>query len=287
MAVELCLDSPSWNTISPRISFSHDLKQADSVPVDSQRRLDSTLLELSADFDFCVGLRCEKESVSTADELFSNGKILPLQFKNRVPARSSSSREKPQKKSSQSAYDPPILSTKATQQDQKKESLREILANPESDEKPISTKSFWRFNRSSSLNCSSNYRKSLIFSLPLLSRSNSTGSTNPNPRRPPLQKQFEKPLQKPPSNPNPKSQFSGSGSSLQKPPLKKNSSGGKTHFGSHANGVRISPVLNVPPCISKGSTGLFGFGYLFCNGKDYKGKKKSPQSFVKSRSASV
>lgn len=57
---------------------------------------------------------------------------------------------------------------------------------------------------------------------------------------------------------NLESQFSGYRSSLQKHPLKEINSGGKTHFGSHTNGVRISPVLNLPPCTTKGSTGLFG-----------------------------
>lgn len=55
-----------------------------------------------------------------------------------------------------------------------------------------------------------------------------------------------------------------------KPPLKKNYGNG----GAYGNGVRISPVLNVPPpYIAKGTTNLFGFGSFLRNGKDRKSKK--------------
>lgn len=45
----------------------------------------------------------------------------------------------------------------------------------------------------------------------------------------------------------------------QKPPLRKNYGPGP----NYGNVIRISPILNV----------LFGFGSLFCNGKDNKSKK--------------
>lgn len=55
----------------------------------------------------------------------------------------------------------------------------------------------------------------------------------------------------------------------QKPPQKRNYG-----VGGYGNGVRISPVLNVPPpFISKGTASLFGLGSLFGNGKDKKKKK--------------
>ncbi|KAL9456766.1 hypothetical protein AB3S75_005903 [Citrus x aurantiifolia] len=57
-------------------------------------------------------------------------------------------------------------------------------------------------------------------------------------------------------------------SSTQKPPLKKCGS-----YNGH-NGVRISPVLNIPPpFISNATVSLFGFGSLFCNGKVKKKKR--------------
>lgn len=280
------MENSSWVTISPRISFSHDLSPSDGAPMDRHRRLDSTLLDSAPDFDFCIGVRNEHQSVSSADELFSNGKILPLQFKNPVSARTNLSggirKQKPL----------PAISPKSLQsnqqQDQKKERLKEILAVSDADEKPAVSRSFWRFTRSSSLNFGSSHKVSLICSLPILSRSNSTGSANSNQRRPPLKDNYNyKSLHKHQSNPSAKPPSLASSSSLHKPPLKKNNSGGKTHFGSRGNGIQINPVLNVPPCISKGSMNLFGFGYFFCNGKDHKNKKKSTESVLKSRSASV
>ncbi|KAK9091331.1 hypothetical protein Sjap_024508 [Stephania japonica] len=241
--------------MSPRISFSHDLCQSDVVRIE---HLDQTI---SPDFDFCV---FEIES-STADELFSDGKLLPLEIK----------------KQPISSQKPPIAPPNR-QIDSKKESLKEMMEKNSKTEEKIgsSSKSFWRFTRSSS--CGNGYKKSLICSLPLLSRSNSTGSA-PNPKRTttattPLlsQRSSNKGSNIMKSSCSSSSSCTSNSSSsssscsyssyLQKPPLKKN------HH--HHSGIRISPVLNVPPpYIPKGTVNLFGLGSLFCNGKD-KPKKK-------------
>ncbi|XP_077220321.1 uncharacterized protein LOC143854322 [Tasmannia lanceolata] len=258
MAIEICLEtsssSPSWS-LSPRISFSHDLSQTENIPID-RHRLDSSLLDSSSpDFDFCITDPCEEVS-SSADELFSNGKILPLPIQ--IQSKTTQVFTLPNAEIPQPKSNPPqslLPPRPPPPQNQKKESLKEIMEVSKPEEKPNS-KSFWGFTRSSSLNCASSYKRSLICSLPpLLSRSNSTGSTNPNP--------------------NPRgSQLKDSWKSSQKPPLKKNNSSGRNLYGSQSNGgVRINPILNVQiPCISKGTTSLFSF---FITGKSTKNKKKS------------
>ncbi|KAF8399103.1 hypothetical protein HHK36_014969 [Tetracentron sinense] len=251
MAIDLCSEN-SVLGMSPRISFSHDLCQKDVVPIEHyHRRSDSSLLESSSDFDFCVSKSFEQES-SSADELFSDGKILPTQIRKKIAPPKQIHQSKP------SPPPPPNPNPAPATENAKKESSQEINGtSSESEEKPQS-KSFWGFKRSSSLNCGNGYKRSLICSLPLLSRSNSTGSA-PTPKR----------SQKHPSIvPSKSSSTSYSYPSSQKPPLKKN------YGGSYNNGVRINPVLNVPPpYISKGTAYLFGLGSFFCNGKD-KSKKK-------------
>ncbi|XP_077242328.1 uncharacterized protein LOC143882801 [Tasmannia lanceolata] len=274
MTVEFCYEtssssssssSPNWS-ISPRISFSHDLSQTEKIPIDSSR-LDSP----SPDFDFCI-TNPNQQGSSSADELFFNGKILPLPIQIQPKTThvfTLPNEEIPQPKSN------PLPSPLPPPQTQKKESLREIMEMSKQEEKSNS-KSFWHFTRSNSLNGT---KKSLICSLsPLLSRSNSTGSTNPSPRRSQLKDGY-KSSQNSPSNSNTKISWpssSTSSSSVQKPPspLKKNNSGGRNLYGSHSNGgVHINPVLNVPPpYISKGTTTLFS---SFFTGKDTKNKKKS------------
>ncbi|KAK4416480.1 hypothetical protein Salat_2473500 [Sesamum alatum] len=234
MAVEVFPDSPRLG-VSPRISF--DLSHYDIVPVEQYIRSSSSS---SIDFDFCVFRESFDQESSSADELFFDGKILPIEIKRRLaPPRTAAA---------------PPLPHQGTQRPV------EIKAtNTETEEKQINQKSsFWRFKRSSSLNCGTGYARTLC-PLPLLSRSNSTGSTASSVKRSSLsnnQKQnflkYSSPntsLKPPPS------------SGHQKPPLK------KTIHGSYCNGVKFNPVLNVPPAT------LFGLGSIFSGGKNG-GKKK-------------
>ncbi|XVF50563.1 hypothetical protein PTKIN_Ptkin04bG0111100 [Pterospermum kingtungense] len=241
-------------TSPPRVSFSsHDLGlgqgQADHLPIniDGSPR-DTMLLESSSsDFEFNICSNSFEQQSSSADELFANGMILPVKQPALVslPPR-------------------PKLSTTTPQ-----DSSIIIPVNSDLEHKSQSN-SFWSFKRSSSLNC--DLKKSLVFSLPLLSRSNSTGSV-PNPRRSSMIKDSNKHT----SHKLSKVKSSSSSSCCsscnayqfpQKPPLKKNSGN------SYSNGVRISPVLNVPPpYISKGTANLFGLGSFLRNGKDKKIRK--------------
>lgn len=249
---------------SPRVSFSNDLGQEHGLQIDHMSRRDTTLLGSNSDFEFSICSSLDHES-SLADELFADGMILPVQMQERNISPKQIHRYEPPPKASL-----PPLPCPSTIDNSKKESMREIMVmNSELEEKPQS-KSFWGFKRSSSLNC--DIKKSLICSLPILSRSNSTGSA-PNPKRTTMKDVHKHNSQKQQSNSTAKSSSSSSAATFvyslpQKRPLKKN------YSGSHGNGVRISPVLNVPsPYISKGTANLFGLGSFLRNGKEKKNRK--------------
>ncbi|XP_022759940.1 uncharacterized protein LOC111306306 [Durio zibethinus] len=256
MAVELCSENSGT---SPRISFSHDLCHFDVVPVEQRPlRSKSSGLDSSIDFDFCVRESFEQES-SSADELFSDGKILPTKIKKK---------DVPSKQTDQSLPPQPLPRSNSVHEEannvtdnSKKESWKENKITrdetvDEVDEKQNS-KSFWRFKRSSSLNCGSGYGRSLC-PLLLLSRSYSTGST-PNVKQASISKDSHNHKQN--SHKHANSSSYKSSTSYQKPPLRKS-------YKPYGNVVRVNPVLNVP------SGNLFGLGSIFFNGKDKNHKKK-------------
>ncbi|TKY60938.1 hypothetical protein E2542_SST18043 [Spatholobus suberectus] len=238
-------------TVLPRFSFSHDVSEIpkkQDVP-----RKDAVLLESNHDFEFSTSRSLEFES-SSADELFSNGVILPIQMqqKRNTTRKHTLYGEAPYMRL------PPLPCSPSVDK-MKKESIRDANAGY-CDKKTHST-SFWGFSRSKSLSCDA--KKSLMCYSPPLSRSNSTGSV-PYPKRVSSTRQHSsaaKPLS------------SSSSSTLNLYPLQRSHSG-KSYRGSYANGLRISPVLNLPtPCISKGSVSLFGLGSFLRVGKAKKSKK--------------
>ncbi|KAF4400864.1 uncharacterized protein LOC115708652 [Cannabis sativa] len=255
-------------TSPPRLSFDRILCQ--DHPHNLQPRRDSAILELNCDFEFSINICSDQES-SSADELFSHGVILPIQPRDRVSSTISFPSKKTQNREIPSLNSLPPLPWSEYQS--KGEKLKEVSTSDyvvEQSNKPQSTKSFWgTFKRSNSLNHEN--KRSLLCSLPLLSRSNSTGSVSSTQKKTSSFKEVNKSngtWQKQPLIPLVRSSSSSSSSSssystMQKPPLKKNYGGG-----SYGNGVRIIPVLNVPPpYIPKGTAKLFGFG------KDRKSKK--------------
>ncbi|KAK9277426.1 hypothetical protein L1049_006969 [Liquidambar formosana] len=268
MAIDVCSEI-STMAMSPRISFSHDLSQTDAMPTEQyNRRCDASLLDPNSDFNFCISGSFTQEP-SSADELFSNGKILPMQIKKKPITT------KTIHPPFQAIHLPPQPMTTSTAENANKKRLKEFLAaSCEEEENPSPpSKSFWQFRRSSSLNCDNARSRSLIRPLNFLSRSNSTGSA-PNPKQTMLPKDTQKlHSQKQPSTVPAKSSASCTSTYYpynpsQKPPLL------KKNCRSYGNGVRISPVLNLPPhYISKGSASLFGLGSIFCNGKDKRKKK--------------
>ncbi|XP_044506983.1 probable serine/threonine-protein kinase DDB_G0272282 [Mangifera indica] len=236
MAIEL-----ESSGVSPRISFSHDFCQSDILPAvePNPRRSNS----IGIDFDFCVRKSFDQDS-SSADELFSDGKILPTQVKKKTnntnPAAPGTKNPEETKEDSLKRSKPVLK--KETGDDNNH--LEDNSGNNNNNMKQ-SSKSFWRFKRSSSLNCGSGYRRSLCPLPPLLHRSNSTGSAMNN-----SQKQASI-----------RSSSHSSSTTHQKPPLKKN-------YGWYGNGnIHVYQVLNVP------SGNFFGLGSIFSNGKD-KNKKK-------------
>ncbi|KAA0043504.1 uncharacterized protein E5676_scaffold109G00020 [Cucumis melo var. makuwa] len=248
MAIDVCSEISTVG-ISPRISFSHDLNQTDLLPssnCDRDRdRLDLSLLE--SDFDFCIG-NLLLQDLSSADELFSNGKILP---KSIEPNRQVLS--KPNQSHRLIPPIPPDPSRNSVSSEKK--SLKELLSASFDGEEKQQSKSFWQFKRSSSLNCESSKSRSLIRSLHFLSRSNSTGSVL-NPKQQSNSKDCQRPnLQKQASISSSRRSSSSSSSSTsfsnsyfantcsQKHSMRKN-------FGwNNGNGVGISssPLLNLPP----------------------------------------
>lgn len=274
MAIEVCTEISSTG-ISPRISFSHDLKNTDgAVPVEEHRhrRSDLCLLDSSSsDFVFSItnGLA---QQLSSADELFSNGKIVPMQIKPHQPQP-----PPPPSLSQPSSTSSTATTTRCTEKKRLKEFLSASSDEAENDEEKPSSKYFWQFKRSSSLNFDTTRRNSLIRSLQFLSRSNSTGSA-PIPKQTEVSRETQKQrLQKQSSVSSSRRSSSSSSSSStyyfysssHRPSLKKNNCGS-----SGSNGVRISPVLNLPQTyIPKATARFFGFGSLFCNGK-IKRKKK-------------
>ncbi|KAI5660210.1 hypothetical protein M9H77_29003 [Catharanthus roseus] len=257
MAIDMSTEN---NSTSPRISFSHDLCQKDDSErkeEDKGSRKDSTLLDFSDEFNFCISnSSLESSETSSAEELFSNGLIRTVQFQEKLVP---SSKNHPISKNHHSL--PPLIPTNGI-------SISTDLAeqkNHHHQQQQQPTKSFWNIKRSTSLHCDN--KKSSFWSLPLLSRSNSTGSVSNS-------KQNIKENHK--QNANFKQQRKNSeGNSFyvyplsQKPPLRKNFLGP-----NNGNGLRINPVLNVPaPHISKGTANLLGLGSFFGNGKEKKIKK--------------
>ncbi|KAL5539304.1 hypothetical protein UlMin_045415 [Ulmus minor] len=249
-------------TSPPRLSFSSDHTTPNQ---ENQPRRDTSLLDLNCDFEFSINSD-NFEPSSTADELFSHGMILPIQPRDTVfgfASKEAQSCEAPLFSSSLASL-PPLPSTNDQVSKKEKRKENSVLVSCDLDQKSQSTKSssFWGFKRSSSLNSES--KRSLLCSLPLLSRSNSTGSA-PNPKKNSQKQQFS--IGRSTSSSSSSSFTSNPYPASQKPPLK------KSYGGSYGNGVRIIPVLNVPPpYISKGTGKLFGFS-SFLNGKDKKSKK--------------
>ncbi|CAL1408515.1 unnamed protein product [Linum trigynum] len=306
MAVDVWSEISSAGLISPRLSFSRDLTQATEPEADAGHRPRSDCCLLDSDFDFFIGSRGE---FSSADELFSNGRILPVEIKKQpqpqqqtqiatgkeaIPIPPLPSPLSPAQQTGENDSSPQLES-------EKKKLLKEFLStsldgdheeqqrqNPAAAAAAVGPRSFWQFKRSNSLNCdeiSCRSRGGLIRSLHFLSRSNSTGSA-PNP--PKIKPKEENPhhLRKQRSVPNRKSPlmptssapcyypYNTGGQQQQKsnlPVLRKCGS-----YGNNSAGIRITPVLNIPApaFISRGTVNFLGLGSLFCNGKVDKKKRK-------------
>nr|GMD37456.1 uncharacterized protein LOC109163037 [Ipomoea batatas] len=245
MAVEMLQENPtSPTTISPRISFSHYLCQKENYPYYS---------DLNSDFDFCFH---PAQKTSSADELFCDGFILPFREKFVANSKHLSLITKPRPLGSSSSF-PPLPKISSSQK-------QEISKESTEQQKSAQARPFWGIKRSSSLNC---HKKGSFWSLPLLSRSNSTGSLRNSKQsaKEGVKGGHFRHIKTTSSATSFSSPYVYGSPSSQKPPLR------KSHGGvNYGNGVRISPVINVTPpnCISVATVNLFGLGSLFRNGKD-------------------
>ncbi|QCD85329.1 hypothetical protein DEO72_LG2g5689 [Vigna unguiculata] len=242
--------------VPPRFSFSHDVSGLPKKQ-DASRKDTTTLVGSNHEFEFSTGRSLEFES-SSADELFSNGVILPLPVQMQQPKRNTTRKHTLYGESPYTRLPPLPCSSDKT----KKESIREVVDVNGGGccEKKTQSNSFWVFSRSKSLSC--DRKKSFMSYSPPLSRSNSTGSV------PPLSKRVSSTKH---SSAKPLS--SSSSSTLNLYPVQRSRSG-KSYGGSYANGLWISPVLNLPtPCISKASAGFFGLGSFLRVGRAKKSKK--------------
>ncbi|KAL6960988.1 hypothetical protein U1Q18_038753 [Sarracenia purpurea var. burkii] len=254
MAVEYCSVN-SGLAMSPRISFSYDLSQSDViVPAVEHRLFRSNSASAGVDFNFCIRESYDQEP-SSADELFSDGKMLPTQIKKKTAPPKQT--DQPPEPSPPSMEDHEDGGGSPRNDRELKETKTEGIR---SDHEKQNSKSFWRFKRSSSLNCGSAYARSLC-PMPLLSRRNSTGSAttgSASKRSSSSSSSFSSPKMNPQKNSSSSSSSSSSysGNYNQKPPLKRST------YGSYGNGVRVNPILNVP------SVKVFGLGSIFFTGKD-------------------
>ena len=166
-----------------RISFSSDLGQSDNAPPPPPpppviepppaliRRDESLLDSSNSSFEFHISNNFDPGDSSPADEIFADGMILPFHV---TPPSTSPKRlykyELPPITSSLSPSPSPL----PPQPSPPKHSEKDTSGANSDSEAEKSSKSFWSFKRSSSLNC--DLKKSLICSFPRLTRSNSTGS---------------------------------------------------------------------------------------------------------------
>lgn len=92
MAVDVCSEVSS-PVVSPRISFSHDLRETDAIPRERYHHRSDALLLESIDFNFSISQSFSQGLLSSADELFANGKIIPFwQFRRSSSLNLNSSR---------------------------------------------------------------------------------------------------------------------------------------------------------------------------------------------------
>ncbi|EOA33028.1 hypothetical protein CARUB_v10016360mg [Capsella rubella] len=175
-----------------RISFAGDLGQSNKGPLMEQPsgpvRRDTTLLDSSnSDFEFHTSRNFDPGDSSPADEIFADGMILPV-----LPFHVTTASATPKRLYKYEL--PPIVSAPSLSSSYlpppplplpeylRKYSVKETRGSVNGRvsgvnsglEAEKSSKSFWSFKRSSSLNC--DIKKSLICSFPRLTRSNSTGS---------------------------------------------------------------------------------------------------------------
>lgn len=279
MAVDVCSSSEPF--ISPRISFSHDLNNQSPETT----TISSTIAAITTTFDFCTTSNRKLPPITSADELFLDGVLLPTKPKAIVSENAVIDVKQPYATKSylsvESEMDEKktnltfIIEDKETAPDRKR--LKELLTENDDKQERSSSRSFWKFTRTTSLNSSNDIRpKRLLRSLSLKRLLQSNLTLN-HPRGNEDANVIKKSNSRKESSmssscfssvhtlPATSSCFSSihilpttsgcNGDDSRRRLLTKKDSGG---------GIQINPTLNI-------STGynmnLFGYGSLFCKGK--------------------
>nr|XP_043625913.1 uncharacterized protein LOC122597378 [Erigeron canadensis] len=241
MAVDVCSSSEPF--ISPRISFSHDLKNQSSQIATT---IASTATATTFDFSITSNLL---QPIISADELFFEGVLLPT----------------PIKKPENLQPNPKSLVSKVEVVEVQRKRLKELILNDSEEQEKPSSRSLWKFTRTTSLNSDNAKGPKRLFrslSLKRLLHGNSSES-------PPDTKGNEdiKVVQKP--NSEKETTTLPRCSSLIHTPrvnynCKSSNSPGRpvTKKNYNNNGTKIiNPALNISPT---NNMKLFGLGSLFC-----------------------
>ncbi|XP_047326376.1 uncharacterized protein LOC124930052 [Impatiens glandulifera] len=220
---------------SPRLSFSYDINNQETKFHESSKPYNNTNTN-NSDFNFP---EVTGEDLSPADELFFQGRIKPLiQISHNF--------------------------TTTHHKNPKSDTLKNLMEESPNrvDSSPVKPplKFLWTgVRRSSSLHCeNTNKKTSSFWSLSLLSRSKSTGSVSNS-----KQKNTHSPKPGRRNQSSSSSSFSMYSFNQKSPPKKKD----------YGNGVRVNPVLNLPPNPSKGSLSFCSLFGSTINGKYIKNKK--------------
>lgn len=261
------------DTASPRISYSLDIVgQADTASAELHRHgsLSSYSSDPNHEFDFGLVFGHIEHEVCSAEELFENGTIVPGHMRRLssqgITVQCECTEEEVQPLPFLSPHRSSWPANESKVADQVKGNTDHIPEiNVKSDKKVQSTRSFWGFKRSSSLNSDDGNKVSLLCPLPDLSRSRSVSSVAANPNKV-AQKQQRRRSAAPEIGKSSSiaayvCPFPHKSHSMRK----SHSGGGGSHYGNNGS-IRVSPVLNVPP--HKGSVSFFGLGCFYIRGKD-------------------
>ncbi|XP_019239088.1 PREDICTED: uncharacterized protein LOC109219125 [Nicotiana attenuata] len=122
MAIDMISEAPSLTT-SPRISFSHNLHHKDVAATTTASS------DFNSEFDFCISNSTDTET-SSADELFSDGLIRPLQLQEKFVT---SSKQFPLSKTQTLVNSIPPLSVSSAENEISKQEIK-----PEQQQKNLS-----------------------------------------------------------------------------------------------------------------------------------------------------
>ncbi|KAK1425671.1 hypothetical protein QVD17_21026 [Tagetes erecta] len=170
MAVDVCSSSEPF--ISPRISFSHDLNNQSPETA----TVSSTIAAITTTFDFCTTSNRKLPPITSADELFLDGVLLPIKPKVVVSEHAVSDVKQTYTAKSflleETEEEDGITSLTFTTRDNEtapdRKRLKELLTENDDKQERSSSRSFWKFTRTTSLNSSNDTRpKRLLRSLSL------------------------------------------------------------------------------------------------------------------------